>query len=152
MRLHRLALALALGVLGAFALFACSDGGDPVRETDDHLVSAIQDRDADDVGKVLADDFRTDDGTDKAGALALARRDLGVYRSLVITLTDVKIVRETGVAGVTFRAHMVGVPRSLGGLGDMIPGNGTYDVDLRLAERDGKWLITKAAWAEPGPG
>ena len=143
----------ALFAAALSALTACSHGaGDPVQAAVDKLVAAIQDRDADDVGKLLSDDFRTDDGTDKAGAIALVRRDLGVYRSLVITLSNVKIVRASGVAEVTFRAHMVGVPRSLGGLGDLVPGNGAYDVDLRLAERDGKWVVTKAGWAEPGPG
>jgi hypothetical protein len=138
-------VALVLLVSAACSV-GCGGGGDPVREAIDDVVKAAEDRDADDVAKRLAPGFHGADGTDRDAALRTVKQYLGAYRSLDVELSKWESVRQGSSARAKFRIRMTGVPRELGGLGDLVPRSATYDFDVGLAERDGAWQIVDASW------
>lgn len=127
---------------------ACGAPRDPVRALLDELVEAAEDRDADAIVELFTDDISAG-GQDKAGAERLVRQSLAAYRSLDVTLSGIESVRKAGSARVTLRAHLSGVPRDFGGLGDLVPRSATYDFSLTLREEPAGWRISQVEWSEP---
>lgn len=128
---------------------ACRHAGDPVREAVDDLARAANRRDAGDVADLLAPDFRSEDGTDRAEAAATVRRYFAAYEKLAVELKDVTIERSEAAALVRFRADLSGKPSKIGGgvLEGLVPSNSSWQFELRLVPVEGKWKIAWATWS-----
>ena len=139
-----LVLALSLALAG---LAACSSE-DPVMVLLADLEEALEDQDGDAVAELLTDDFQGTDGTDKATVVGTLKRYLAAYQSLDVDISNVETNRRSDSARVKFRAKASGIPRNLGGIGDMFPRSIGYDIDLTLRNESGTWRISQATWAD----
>ena len=140
---------LAALVLLAIASFpACRKAGDPVRQTLDAMVRAVEKGDADGAAELLSQAYRDGQGTGKAEAHLTLKRYLGAYESLSVSLTKVEITRSGELARATFRAAVSGTPRKIGGLDGILPRSTTLDFETTLAPEDGSWRLTWASWRE----
>lgn len=140
-RIARLALC-------AFMLPAahCGPSEDPVVALIDDIVEAAGDRDAAAVSAHLAENLDAG-GQGKAEIADMLRRYFAAYQGLDVSYSDLQSVRKAGSARATFQVRMTGVPRSIGGLGDLVPRAATYEFSIVLREDDGEWLITQATYA-----
>ena len=138
---------LALAVLAAG--LACGGGGDPLQGLLDDIVEAAEDRDADAIVELLAADFRGSDGTDREGAVRLAKQYFMGYDSLDVDLSNVELNRAGPTGRARFRLKASGVPTNFHGLGDLVPRSATYDFDVQAREVDGRWKLVGATWSEP---
>jgi hypothetical protein len=142
------AWARSLAAAAVVAVMAACSSGDPVRGAVDDLVEAAEDRDVDAIGELLAPEFRTADGADREGTLRTVGQYLAAYRALDLEVEDYEALRQGSSARAKFRVRLVGVPRQLGGFGDLVPKAATYDFDFGLVEKDGEWLLADASWSE----
>lgn len=126
---------------------ACGPPEDPVRALLDDAVEAAQDRDANAVGELLADDVVAG-GMDRAALVGTLRQYLAAYQALDIAVSNVESIQRAGSARVTFRARLTGVPQTIGGIGDLVPSSAVYDFDLVLREGPDGWRISQISWQE----
>jgi len=143
---HRAFRPLVLSLV--LALLAACASKDPVTQLLADLEDALEDQDGDAVAELLTDDFQGTDGTDKATVVGTLRRYLAAYQSLDVDLSKVETNRRADSARVKFNAKASGIPRELGGLGDMIPRSISYDIDLTLRNESGTWRISQATWSD----
>ena len=143
----RHSLSMALVVLTALILTGCGPSKDPVKALLDDVVAAAEDRDAQAVAELLADDVEAG-GMDKSALSGTLRQYLAAYQALDVALSDVKSVQRAGSARVTFTARLTGVPKTFGSLGDLVPKNAAYDFELVLRETPAGWLISQISWQE----
>lgn len=143
--MRRLLVALAIALLPGCA------ARDPVRDLIDGVAEAADDRDAAALADLLADDFLGGDGSDKASVVATARQAFGAYRALDVSVEDLDVNRRGDSARATFRVTLMGAPREIGGVGDLVPKRATYDFDVSARSVDGSWKIATASWSEVAP-
>lgn len=136
--------------LTVLLLIAACKSEDPVRGTLDAFMKAIEDRDADEAGELIASGY-SDPGGGKAEAVALLKRYLAGYETVDIDLSNVEIHRATSSAVVRFRAGFRGRARKIGGLADLLPESASYDFELQMADPGDGWKISGAAWTEARP-
>ena len=130
----------------------CGAPKDPVQAALDAIVRAANARDAKALFSRVAAGFSAADGSGPAEARAMVERYFAAYENLNVSIADVRIERGSDAARVRFRATMSGQPRSIGGLGGLVPSSAAYDFDLRLAPEGSQWKVTWAQWnpAEQG--
>ena len=141
---HRLLPALVLLLLAT----ACAER-DPVEALIESVVQAADDRDADNLDKLLAKDFTAGDGTDRESALRTARQMFAAYKALDLQMSGLEINRRGPAARAKFRLKLVGVGTDFAGLGDLVPKTATYDVDVTARDEDGDWKLVTASWTVP---
>ena len=139
---RRPALVASLALL---ALAACGPSKDPVVALLDELVEDASDRDADAVASHLSDDF-TAEGADRAETVAMITRYLSAYQALDVHYEDLQTVEKAGTARASFTLKATGVPRNLGGLGDLLPRGATYAVEIVVRKEGSSWVIAQARW------
>ena len=149
MRLSRTTLAAFASVL--VAVSACGARKDPVLALLDDLEAAVEDKSADKVKDLVADDFRGQGGIDRAEAISLLRRYLAGYEKVEVQVYDVSVERGDGSADVKFRVEFSGRALSIGGLGGLLPPGAAYRFDLHVVQQGGTWQVQGAAWEETAP-
>jgi len=129
----------------AFLLFLACKKGDPIAETIHAVVHAAEDRDAEAVVEKLAANYADENGGRRDAEEALKRYFFG-YRSIKISLSDLKTFQTGPTAQARFVVHFIGVPKEIGGLDQLLPSSATYRFEVWLAEEKGDWKITAAQW------
>ena len=141
-----------LAVLGAVALvFGGCAKKDPVLAVIDALEAAVEDKSAEKVQGLVADDFRGQGGINRAEAISMLRRYLAAYETVEVDVYDVKVERGDGSADVKFAADFSGKAMSIGGLSGLLPPDAAYRFDLHLVDQGGSWKVQRAAWEEVAP-
>lgn len=139
---RRASLLLFLCVSG----LACREKGDPVRETLDRIVRAVEKRDAGAVVENLSAGYRDEEGQSSVEVAGTLRRYFAAYESLKVRVEDLKVESAPEAAGARFRVEISGRPTKLGGLDRLLPSASRYDFDLRLAPEAGRWKVVWASW------
>ncbi len=140
---------LLAAVLG-MGLTACVER-DPVEQLLQRVEAAAEDRDADDLGKLLADAFTGSDGTDKTAVVTLARQYFLAWRALDIEIRDLEINRRGDSARARFRMVATGTPSSFGGMSDLVPRKEVLDMDIGARKTPDGWKLTSATWTPATP-
>ena len=140
------AAAILLAVAVALAA-GCGSDGDPVARTLDDLFRAAEKRDASAVAGLLTADFQGADGTNRAGAEALARRYFAAYRELSVRVSGLAVDRGADAALARFQVRLSGTPSGAGGLAGLIPRDSSYRFEARLVPEGKRWKIAWASWA-----
>jgi hypothetical protein len=126
---------------------ACSGAPtDPVEALRAELEAAVEDRDADRFGESLSDGFQGPHGLSRADALGSLRRYFAAYESVDLEAYGVEVEREGPTARVRCVVELSGKARRLGGLKGLLPPGAVYRFDLLVAEEDGVWRVSEAAW------
>ena len=149
MRLSRTMLAAFACAL--LALAACGAGKDPVLALLEDLEAAVEDKSADKVKDLVADDFRGQGGINRAEAISLLRRYLAGYEKVEVEVYDVSVQRGDGSADVKFRVEFSGRALSIGGLGGLLPPGAAYRFDLHVVEQGRAWKVQRAEWEAVAP-
>lgn len=139
---QRFLLAVLLFVLAS----GCGKSPDPVQATLDRITQAAEERSAEGIVAELAEEFRAATGEGKSEISQSLRQILAGYERLSIKLSSVSVERAPGLARVTFRAGLSGVPRTAGGLEGFLPRSAAYEFELRLVERGNRFVVEKADW------
>ncbi len=134
----------ALVLVAAF--LGCAKPADPVQATIDAVVKAANARDADALIQRVAPDFEAGDGTGRNEIEARLKGYFQAYEILHVQVSNVQIERSEAAARVRLRAEMNGQPRSIGGLGGLVPSAAKYDFDLRLVREGKEWKLAFAGW------
>ena len=140
---RRLALLLVLLLAPAAA---CRKGGDPVLRTIHDLETAVDARDADAAGKLLAAAYADAEHPDRNAALQTIRRYFMAYERISVSFGDVTIDRKPDLARATFVATFDGAPRKLGSLDAILPRAAKVRFEMNLAPEAGAWKVTWAGW------
>lgn len=145
--------ALRIGAsLAAAVVMGCGAKKDPVQALIDDLEHAAEDKSAERIGELLADDFRGQNGTGRAEAVATIRRYLAGYEKVHLEVYDVSIQRAEGSADASLRVEFWGRALSIGGLSGLLPPEALYHFDLHVVDRGGgTWKVQQAAWNEVAP-
>ena len=138
-----LALLLVL-LLAPFA--ACRKGGDPVLRTIQDLEAAVDDRDADAAGGLLAAAYADAEHADRNAALLTIRRYFSAYESVSATFSDLEVERKPDLARAVFTAKFDGSPRKLGSLDALLPRTAKVRFEMNLVPEDGRWKVAWAGW------
>lgn len=140
------ALATAL-VLGLAALpLSCRKEEDPVRATIEALEAAVDDRDADAAGSLLAAAYSDGEHADRAAAVLTIRRWFTAYESVSASFSDLAIDRKPDAARATFVATFDGAPRKVGALEAMLPRSAKVSFEMNLVPEEGRWRVAWAGW------
>ena len=126
---------------------ACRKDGDPVRATIDSLAKAADDRDADEVEKLLASAYSDAEHADRAAAVLTIRRYFTAYERISASFSDLTIDRKPDAARATFTASFDGSPRKLGSLDAMVPRTAKVRFEMNLLPEEGKWKVAWAGWS-----
>ncbi|HUG52669.1 MAG TPA: hypothetical protein VMR21_03680 [Vicinamibacteria bacterium] len=146
-----LPLLVAATLAGALAA-GCSAPSDPVLQVVEDVRAAAEERDAQAVVDRLAEDFRGEDGIDRAEALATLRRYFAAYESVDVTVYDVAVARRTeNEAEVGCRVEFTGAARRIGGLDGFLPPAAVMRFDVRLVRRGPDWKVAAAEWTPIEP-
>jgi hypothetical protein len=144
---RRLAVLL---VLLLAPLAACRKGGDPVLRTIEELEAAVDARDADAAGKLLAAAYADAEHADRNAALLTIRRYFTAYESISAAFSGLEIDRKPDLARVTFTATFDGSPRKLGSLDAFLPRTAKVRFEMNLVPEDGLWKVAWAGWRLEG--
>ena len=140
---RRLALLLVLLLAPAAA---CRKGGDPVLRTIHDLETAVDARDADAAGKLLAASYSDAEHADRNAALLTIRRYFAAYESISASFSGLEIERKPDVARAVFTAAFDGSPRKLGSLDGFLPRTAKVRFEMNLVPEDGRWKVAWAGW------
>jgi hypothetical protein len=132
-------------------LAGCGARKDPVLALIDELEAAVEDKSADKVRELVANDFRGQGGINRAEAIALLRGYLAGYEKVQAEVYDVTVQRSGGSADVKFRVEFSGQALRIGGLSGLLPPGAAYRFDLHVVERDGAWKVQRAGWEAVAP-
>lgn len=140
---RRLALLLVLLLAPAAA---CRKGGDPVLRTIHDLETAVDARDADAAGKLLAAAYSDAEHADRNAALLTIRRYFTAYESISASFAGLEVDRKPDVARAVFTASFDGSPRKLGSLDAFLPRTAKVRFEMNLVPEEGRWKVTWAGW------
>jgi hypothetical protein len=134
-----------LGIVASLAagLAACGAPKDPVQALLDEIVEAAEARDAAAVVAHLAEGFEGKDGMRRGEARATLQRYFAAYRSVDLTLYDLRLEDEQRAS---FRVDFAGRPRDVGGLAGLLPGSATYSFQLSLLKGPDGLVVEGATW------
>ena len=125
---------------------ACRKKGDPVVETIQDLEAAVDGRDADAAGKLLAAGYADAEHADRNAALLTIRRYFTAYESISASFTGLEVERKPDLARATFTASFDGSPRQLGALDALLPRTAKVRFEMNLVPEDGRWKVAWAGW------
>ncbi len=141
----RSTIAAALIILSLAPLAACR-ARDPVKQRLDAITSAVEDRDADDVVKSLSDNFQGNNGESRQEALDELRRYLFAYQNINVRLVNLEIARREFSAAADFVAEVIGNPKTIGGLDQILPRTAKVQFHIEMRREGHSWLVTSATW------
>jgi len=127
-------------LLALLLIAACAEK-DPVVRTIDQIVDAAEERDAGAVAEFLASDYPGRAETERE-----LRRYLFGYRTIDITVRELKSQRAQSGGWATFRVDFIGVPKEIGGLDQFLPRSATYRFALDFVAESGDWKVSRAQW------
>lgn len=128
----------------ALALSACGGAPrDPVERLIQDVSRAVEDRDADAVGRRVAADFQGQGGMARADAVATVRRYLAGYRSVGVQVFDVQRLDDSHLR---FRVDFTGQPKDVGGLAGLLPSSAVYEFEVELAGEGSQLQVRRADW------
>ena len=130
-------------------LLTCKKDGDPIAATIDALAKAAEDRDAGAIAEKLAANYADDNGG-RREAEELLRRLFFVYKSVDISIRDLKTYQNGPTAEAKFVVAFSGTAKEAGGLDQILPSSATYRFDVWMVEEGGAWKITNAQWQPEG--
>ncbi len=133
----------------AFLLLLTCKKGDPIANVIHDLEKAAEDRDAGAVAEKLAANYADDNGGRREAEDAL-RRYFFAYRSVDISIRDLKTYQNGPTAQARFVVAFSGVAKEVGGLDQLLPSSATYSFDVWMVEESGAWQITNAQWRPEG--
>lgn len=133
-------------VLVLFALAACHRG-DPVKQLIDNVEKAAEDRNAEKVVSYLSPRFEGN-GMARDEMTQMLKQYFFGYRSIEITISDLKIDETKTTADATMHVRFIGVPKEIGGLADILPKSGQYDIAVAMQKEDDGWKVREARWNE----
>ncbi len=143
----RRALAPLLALLVLASAGACRKEADPVRATIEALEAAVDGRDADAAGALLAAAYSDAEHADKAAALLTIRRYFAAYESVAASFSDLAVERKPDLARATFVAAFDGSPRKLGSLDEILPRTAKVKFEMSLVPEEGRWKVAWAGWS-----
>ena len=149
--MKRAALTLFALVLAA-SLPACRKEADPVRATIEALAEAVEDRDADAAGALLAAAYADGEHAGRDAAQLTIRRYFAAYESISTAFSDLAIERKPDLARATFTASFDGAPRKIGALDGMLPRTAKVRFEMNLVPEEGRWKVSWAGWSVVSDG
>jgi hypothetical protein len=144
-------LAPILATLLVAPLASCGKEADPVRATIEALERAVEDRDADDAGELLAASYSDAEHADRGAALLTIRRYFAAYERISVSFSDLVVDRRPDLARATFTAAFDGSPRKLGAFDAMLPRTAKVRFEMNLVPEQGRWKIAWAGWRVVSP-
>jgi len=140
------------GLLVVSGPLSCArEPNDPVRALVDALAEAAEDRDADGILERLDPGFSAQGGLTRADAAASLRRYFAGYETIDVEVFDVETLPGEAVSRVRARIGFTGQANRTLGLEGLLPPSAVYRFDLDVAEHDGAWRVTRAAWEQAAP-
>lgn len=133
-------------VLLLLLLAACREK-DPIAATITDAAEAAESRDARAVMKHLSKNYSDANGNRGEVELAL-RRYFFAYSTIDLTVQRLETTHSSSSGRATFRVLFIGVPKTIGGMDQLLPRSQSYDFDVWLEKEDGDWKITTAQWRE----
>jgi hypothetical protein len=135
--------------VAALLLAAC--GGppaDPIERLIHDVSEAVEDRDADAVGRRVAEDFRGDGGMSRADALGTVRRYFAAYEKVGVQVFD---VQRPDATHLRFRVDFTGKPKDVGGLAGLLPSAAVYEFEVELVGEGDALKVRQASWRQWQP-
>lgn len=133
----------------AFLLLLACKKGDPIANVIHDIEKAAEDRDAGAVAEKLAASYADDNGGRREAEDAL-RRYFFAYRSVDVSIRDLKTYQNGPTAQARFVVAFSGTPKEIGGLDQLLPSSATYRFEVWMVEEGGAWKITNAQWHPEG--
>lgn len=131
-------------LLGMLLLAACAQK-DPVVHTIDRITEAAEDRDAAEVASLLSSRYTGQNGGRSEVERELRRYFFG-YRSIDITVRELRTESSATGGSATFRVDFAGLPKQAGGFDQYLPRSATYRFAVDLVPEEGQWKISSAQW------
>lgn len=131
-------------VLFVLLLFACAEK-DPIARVVNGVAEAAEERDAGAVMKHVAASY-----DNRAEVENTLRRYFFGYKAFDVTVRELESTVSGSEAFATFHVDFIGVPKTIGGMDQILPRSATYRFDVTLAEEGGEWKITSARWERRG--
>ena len=125
-----------------FVLFACK-AGDPVRATIDEIAEAAEDRDVDDVMKHVAATY-----PGRAEIQQSLRQYFFGYKAINVSISNYKADVSSTTGAVAFEVTFTGVPKTIGGLDQMLPRAARYRFDVQLVKEGNEWKVESADYSQ----
>jgi hypothetical protein len=135
---------LRWATVAAVLLAAC--GGppaDPIERLIHDVSEAVEEKDAEAVGKRVAEDFRGVGGMTRTDALATVRRYLLGYESVGVQVFD---VQRPDATHLSFRVDFTGKPKDVGGLAGLLPSAAVYEFEVELSGEGDALKVRQASW------
>lgn len=129
----------------AFLLLLSCKEKDPIAATIHDVAKAAEDRDSRAVAEKLAAGYSDANGGRREAEDALRRYFFG-YRSIGVAIRDLKTYRNGPTAQARFVVAFTGVPKTIGGLDQILPSSATYRFDVWLTQEGSDWKIANAQW------
>jgi hypothetical protein len=127
-------------------LASCRKDEDPVRRAIQGLEAAVDDRDADAAGALLAASYGDAEHPDRDAALRTIRRYFVAYERISVSFADLEVDRKQDLARATFTASFDGAPRKLGALDAMLPRTAKVRFEMNLVPEEDGWKVAWAGW------
>jgi len=132
---------ILIGLLMAVSGCARTPSEEALRDTVDALRQSIEDRNADALNDVLAEDFVGPDGLDRKGARRIAVLQGMRHDRVGVTLGPLDVQARGDHATVRFTAALTG------GSGRLLPDSArAYEVETGWRFDEGAWRMTSATW------
>jgi len=131
----------------AIGSWACGGSGDPVEALLERVESAVEARDSEKVGALLAAGFETASGQSRDEATRTLKRLFLGYESIEVRRVATEIVeRGEGSAQVRCWVELDGRARPVGSLGGLLPPDATYRFDVGVVETETGWRVSRVGW------
>lgn len=131
------ALILCLAFLGGCAR---TPDGELIAQNLDSMAEAAERRDLRAVLRYVAEDFRGNEGIDRAGLAQLVALELRRNRRIGVVLTKTEIDALAPTAAVRVQLALTG------GAGALPERARYYRVESHWRKRDGEWYVVEASW------
>ena len=132
-------------VLFVVLLFACAEE-DPIARLVKDVADAAEERDAGEVMQHVAASY-----DNRAEVENTLRRYFFGYKTFDVTVRDLESTVSGSEAFATFNVDFIGIPKTIGGMDQLLPRSATYRFDITLVQEGGAWKISSARWERRGP-
>jgi len=118
---------------------------DPIAGAIHEVAEAAEDRDASAVAGMLSPGYEG-----RAEIESTLRRYFFAYRSIHVSIRDLKTWDNGPVGQARFRVDFAGVPKEISGIDQLVPSSASYQFEVWLVREGGDWKISDAKW-QPNP-
>jgi hypothetical protein len=129
----------------AFLLLLACREKDPIAGTVKKVAEAAEDRDAPAVVEMLSTSYEG-----RAEIESTLRRYFFAYRSINVSIKDLKTWDNGPVGQARFRVDFAGVPKEISGIDQLVPSSASYQFEVWLTKENGDWKISAAKWQPVG--